>query len=56
MALIFSILFAVITLLFGILILVFPKFLRYAVGIYFIIIGAIALLKIIFGISLGIFI
>ncbi|MBM3228339.1 DUF3096 domain-containing protein [Candidatus Pacearchaeota archaeon] len=35
----------IVSLIFGILILAFPKFLRYFVGIYFIVIGALQLLS-----------
>jgi hypothetical protein len=41
---------AILALLAGILVLAFPKFLRYAVGIYLVAIGAIEL----FGVYLGI--
>ncbi len=39
-----GILWGILTLLFGIFVLAFPKFLRYSVGIYFIIIGLWAII------------
>lgn len=35
---------AIITLIFGILVLAFPKFLRYIVGIYFVLIGILGII------------
>ncbi|PIN92427.1 DUF3096 domain-containing protein [Candidatus Pacearchaeota archaeon CG_4_9_14_3_um_filter_31_7] len=53
---ILSLLIAVITVLLGVLVLIFPKFLRYVVGIYLIVIGGLALLKIFFNIAITVFI
>jgi len=45
MAINFVISSAVISIIFGFLILIFPKFLRYFIGIYFIIVGIIGMIS-----------